>query len=64
MTDGDKRRYREARSAPPRGIDRTAWNRYLRDTPFADRMPAYLLGLQRDQLDVPFVVMVPLERDE
>jgi len=24
----------------------------------------YLLGLQRDELDVPFVVMIPLERDE
>ena len=119
VTDRDRGRYSEARSRPPRGVDRAAWNRYLRETPFPGRMPAYrrllvdapgnlwarrfrppwaeeepswyvfneqgawlgeittprglwvfeigadyLLGLQRDELDVPFVVMVPLERDE
>ena len=115
VTERDQSRYREARSDPPRDIDRASWNRYLRETPFPGRMPAYrrllvdalgnlwakrfrppwaeeepswyvfneqgewlgeittprglwvfeigadyLLGLQRDELDVPFVVMIPL----
>ena len=119
VTDRDRSRYREARSEPPRGIDRAAWNRYLRDTPFPEGMPAYrrllvdslgnlwaerfrppwaeeepswyvfdeqgawlgeittprglwvfeigadyVLGLERDQLHVPFVVMIPLAREE
>lgn len=117
VTDRERRRYREARSEPPRDVDRAGWNRYLRETPFPDRMPAYrrllvdglgnpwaeryrppweseqsswyvfddqgvwlgevpvpdglwvfevgadyVLGLRRDELDVPFVVTFPLHR--
>ena len=117
VTDRDRRRYREVRSEPPQNFDPAGWNRYLRETPFPDRMPAYrrllvdalgnlwaeryrppsedqesswyvfneegvwlgevdepaglwvyeicadyVLGLERDDLDVPFVVMIPLHR--
>ena len=41
VTDRDRRRYREARSEPPRDYPPAGWNRYLRETPFPDRMPAY-----------------------
>lgn len=118
MTDRDRSRWREARSDPPRGFDPGGWNRYLRETPFPDRMPAYarlpvdalghlwaeryrppweegsswcvfdgrgvwlgelpapsglrifeigadyVLGLERDEVGVPFVVMLPLARDD
>ena len=117
VTGRDRGRYREARSEPPQGINPASWNRYLGETPFSDRMPAYarllidalgnlwaeryrppwqqgsswyvfdergvwlgelavprglrifeigadyLLGLERDELGVPFVVMLPLVRD-
>lgn len=117
VTARDRSRYREARAEPPQGIDAVGWNRYLQETPFPDRMPAYsrllvdapgnlwveryrppwedesswfvfdergvwlgelatppdlsvfevgadhVLGIERDALGVPFVVMYPLVRD-
>ena len=116
VSDEDKSRYRQAYSVAPRHIDAAAWARYLRETPFPERMPLYgrflvdaernlwaerfrpsweeqsswyvfdeqgawlgevdtppglhifeigadyVIGLRRDALDVPFVVMVPLDR--
>ena len=41
VSDEDQRRYRETYSAAPRYYDPAAWARYLRETPFPERMPLY-----------------------
>ena len=118
VSDEDKSRFRQANSTAPRYYDPAAWARYLRETPFPERMPLYrrllvdaqrnlwaerygpfreeesswyvfdeqgvwlgevatptglyifeigtdyVLGVRRDELDVPFVVMIPLDRSD
>ena len=41
VSDRERRRYREANSVAPRYVEPTAWNRYLREVPFPDRIPVY-----------------------
>ncbi len=116
VTARQRSRYRVAHAEPPQGVNPASWNRYLDETPFPDRMPAYsrllvdalgnlwaeryrpsweegsswyvfdergvwlgelptphglrifeigadhVLGLERDELGLPFVVMFPLAR--
>lgn len=116
VSDEDKSRFRQAYSTAPRYYDSAAWARYLRETPFPERMPLYrrllvdaqrnlwaerfrpfresesswyvfdeqgvwlgevatppglsifeigtdyVLGVRRDELDVPFVVVISLDR--
>lgn len=116
LSNEDKAKFRQANAEPPRGFAPEAWQRYLREVPFPERMPVYerivvdsgghvwarmvqasgldvstwyvfsadgiwlgrvempeslevheigadyLLGVQRDELDVPFVVEIPVNR--
>lgn len=51
VSDEDQRRYRQAYSVGPRYYDPAAWARYLRETPFPERMPLYrrlLVDAQRN----------------
>jgi len=41
VSDEDRRRFREANSVAPRYVEPTAWNRYLREIPFPERIPVY-----------------------
>ena len=41
VSDGDKRRFRQANSNAPRYYEPAAWARYLREIPFPERMPLY-----------------------
>ena len=51
VSDEDRSRYRQAYSVGPRHYDPAAWARYLRETPFPERMPLYqrlLVDAQRN----------------